>query len=401
MPTYKIHPTIGFARVGNSPDFFIGPEKRYQPPNPTGGFKDGRCRVKRQAARFRIFEYPDTPGGTPVELDVVASGATLTWKVQLSGADERTVTGTGGSTEIHKTTNDVFLGELRTDKNGRLVLLGGLGWMSVSPSLLGSDDTTDGYVHATLVIGGNEVPVAPAWIVVAGPKFAPQLDYIVTLWDVAENRIQGTAPLSGPVSYTEHIYPILKRAQDIRWVRESASGHHTWDLANVSSLPREQIFEALKVPLGVTPPADPNPLTVPPRNMPALSSLTLTRLQYLRMQAFYTNTDFVNDWAGEPVPSAGPPTPSELDRAALEACCGGSFSPGVEVDGSIVIPTLYEPTDPLRLKTGSGGPVPGQLRGILETPWAKDYMLACQGFWPIAAPGQVLKGAPGSEVYEE
>jgi len=57
---YKIHPAIGIARVGNSPDeFFIGPEKIGQPPDPAGGFKDAQCRVKRQAARFRIFAHHD------------------------------------------------------------------------------------------------------------------------------------------------------------------------------------------------------------------------------------------------------------------------------------------------------------------------------------------------------
>jgi hypothetical protein len=56
----KIHPAIGVARVGNSPDeFFIGPERPWERPDPPGGFKDGQCRVKRQAARFRLFAYND------------------------------------------------------------------------------------------------------------------------------------------------------------------------------------------------------------------------------------------------------------------------------------------------------------------------------------------------------
>jgi hypothetical protein len=54
----KIHPGIGIARVGNSPDeFFVGPERLWDPVDPQGGFKDGNCRVKRQAARFRVFAY--------------------------------------------------------------------------------------------------------------------------------------------------------------------------------------------------------------------------------------------------------------------------------------------------------------------------------------------------------
>lgn len=49
--TYKIHPAIGIARVGNSPDeFFIGPERIGERPDPPGDFKDAQCRVKKQAA---------------------------------------------------------------------------------------------------------------------------------------------------------------------------------------------------------------------------------------------------------------------------------------------------------------------------------------------------------------
>jgi hypothetical protein len=50
-----IHPAIGLARVGNSPEeFFIGPEVPGPHPVPEGGFKDTAGRIKRQAARFRL-----------------------------------------------------------------------------------------------------------------------------------------------------------------------------------------------------------------------------------------------------------------------------------------------------------------------------------------------------------
>jgi hypothetical protein len=52
----RIHPAIGIARLGNSPDaFFIGPER----PGVvhSGPFKDEKGRIKRQAARFRLFGY--------------------------------------------------------------------------------------------------------------------------------------------------------------------------------------------------------------------------------------------------------------------------------------------------------------------------------------------------------
>ena len=51
-----IHPAIGVARVGNSPhEWFLGPETPGPHPVPPGGFKDAAGRIKRQAARFRLY----------------------------------------------------------------------------------------------------------------------------------------------------------------------------------------------------------------------------------------------------------------------------------------------------------------------------------------------------------
>jgi hypothetical protein len=52
----KIHPSIGIARVGNSPDgFFIGLKVPGIPPSPVGGFKDTNGYIKRQAPRFSVL----------------------------------------------------------------------------------------------------------------------------------------------------------------------------------------------------------------------------------------------------------------------------------------------------------------------------------------------------------
>ncbi len=78
-PTFKIHPAIGIARVGNSPDeFYLAPETPGGLPiecdaegktkgakeKPVKNFKHkdkatGISYLKRQAARFRIFQYDD------------------------------------------------------------------------------------------------------------------------------------------------------------------------------------------------------------------------------------------------------------------------------------------------------------------------------------------------------
>ena len=89
MPTtYRIHPGIGIARLGNSPEAFcISPEQPAALPidcdergnsllspdgtteMPVKTFKDAEGRIKRQAARFEIWAYDDEhPMGKPLRL---------------------------------------------------------------------------------------------------------------------------------------------------------------------------------------------------------------------------------------------------------------------------------------------------------------------------------------------
>jgi hypothetical protein len=96
---YAIYPSIGFARIGNSPTgFFIGPES----PGSTGveigadgaetpitSFKDDEFRVKRQGARFRLFEIP-TDGGDPRPANL-PEGATVRWKVTLANKKDAVI----------------------------------------------------------------------------------------------------------------------------------------------------------------------------------------------------------------------------------------------------------------------------------------------------------------------
>ena len=51
-----IHPSIGVARIGNSPDgIFPRPEVADPPPQPPGFYRDANGALKRQAVRFRIY----------------------------------------------------------------------------------------------------------------------------------------------------------------------------------------------------------------------------------------------------------------------------------------------------------------------------------------------------------
>lgn len=77
-----VHPAIGIARVGNSPaEWFLGPEVPGPHPIPADGFKDAAGRLKRQAARFRLYGM-DAVGNVVAEL--TAAEAEITWSVHLA-----------------------------------------------------------------------------------------------------------------------------------------------------------------------------------------------------------------------------------------------------------------------------------------------------------------------------
>src|SRR6185369_13963166 len=77
-----IHPAIGIARVGNSPDeYYFGPEIPGGLPIAPGGYKDASGAMKRQAARFRVFGL-DTDGRVVRELTL--DDADIRWTVHLA-----------------------------------------------------------------------------------------------------------------------------------------------------------------------------------------------------------------------------------------------------------------------------------------------------------------------------
>lgn len=89
----RIHPGIGIARVGNSPEqSFIGPEAPgiVSDPGGSGGqgpdggtYKDSQQRMKRQAQRFRIYGY-DKDGKVVAEIDGSnADVSSIEWKVHV------------------------------------------------------------------------------------------------------------------------------------------------------------------------------------------------------------------------------------------------------------------------------------------------------------------------------
>lgn len=87
--TFKIHPAIGIARLGNSDEFYLAPEQpgalpiqcdsdgteqqqKDGQPLRISSFKDSDdlSKIKRQAARFRIFVYSDHADSSDEEVEV-------------------------------------------------------------------------------------------------------------------------------------------------------------------------------------------------------------------------------------------------------------------------------------------------------------------------------------------
>jgi L-lysine 6-oxidase len=89
--TYRIHPALGVARVGNAPDsYYLEPTRRGGLPteigpngeeHPVTRFKDAG-QVRRQAARFRI--YCEEPGKAPVEVSLRSGLRSVRWTVHVA-----------------------------------------------------------------------------------------------------------------------------------------------------------------------------------------------------------------------------------------------------------------------------------------------------------------------------
>lgn len=425
---YKIHPAIGIARVGDSPDdFFIGPERIGEEPNPPGGFKDTQCRIKRQAARFRIFAHHDD--GTVQEID--DADAEITWTVHLvntkaahpdrgnseSAGDltinpgARTLTGPNqrelfDNGEIRFSGAPVIkvpLGEIRSDTDNHLLVLGGHG-KSASPLGTGIghfwanddwyDDVSDGPVSATITLRSDSStpPVAGAWVIVAPPKYAPHQQSVITLYDrVLHAMIDGgLLPAPATTSYTDDVFPVLQRARDTRWV-ETTLGAHTWSDPVTSDPLRNAIFNRLKAPGGGG------------GNMPQIfdSGTTddrLTATQHAHMQRWRDN-NFTNDWVGVPAPEPTV-TPHGMDRSALEACVGGAFFPGIEAGGlddtqrPLLVVSNY--SEPFRLDHTAVSA--GDLTHVMALPWQADFKACGDNWWPVPRPNDVIQQGTGTSL---
>ncbi len=499
-----IFPTIGIARVGNSQErdgFFIAPEG-IEPPvlSDERRFTDAVGAVLRQAARFRVYAF-DSKDAVIGEL--TAQDAELTWSVSLAnkkpewfeftggpdalsqfetpeknswdrrnvsikGAERKrrliidpgapvTITGKNtcssaaaeyAFTGKFQDTRDVYLGELRTDEEGRLLVLGGRGhsaavdeagaevsekkWITnYANNDFWHDDTSDGPIECKVKLDGSEVAVkGRAWVLVTPPDFAPDIGNVVTLFDVMED-VAFTHGLPHPglpapigadeVEFWRDIYPILFRASAISWVSDLALRGHARGKAGdftdektlqllsdphheSGRLSREAIFKRIRKPRELASEEE----QVAQANgyyMPALSGnegdattgdpttwLTVTTLQYKRLEAWAQHRfkPGTHHTASRSDPAH---QPGILTRTALDACTGGPFYPGIEMTAISHSPLAY--AEAYRLADHLEA---GDITKFMAVPWQADFFECNTHWWPAQRPDSVITDRSAEEL---
>lgn len=416
-----IYPPIGIARVGNSEDdYFVGPEIPYPSAAVPGFYRDCRGALKRQAARFRIYGL-DARGQAITEFTV--QNSEIRWTVHLANrkaawyqfqiahdipeaayaqpsflrnvhiADRAALSidpgpksifggGQSGNRYLFEggrfMGKEVYLGELRTDTQGRLIVLGGHGCaasydqsrvLTFANNEGWHDDISDGPVTATVTAEGRAIEVDPAWIVVAPPSFAPMQKSVRTMWDLMRDVAIKASTLAKPQrpSFMGDIWPIFERMQNLQWVNAGFAAAFGWggpfemtrsgwaerlaskaenshDLRHLLSN-QFRVFDRDGYSRQPWPwlygDAFDDPPAKTPRQHAALSD---TQLQMLRQWA---DGDFDEDYLpNKAVPKRIEDAPLEmqpdlLTRGALEFCIADAFRPGCEMPWIVRCGSMY------------------------------------------------------------
>jgi L-Lysine epsilon oxidase N-terminal/L-lysine epsilon oxidase C-terminal domain len=442
-----IHPAIGIARVGDSEtEYYIGPQVTEPPLALPGFYRDPTGALKRQAALFRIYGY-NAAGAVVSEL--TADNADIVWTAHLANRKAqwyqfqlaldipdaagqsmprrnpdvsvqereslaidpglRTIKGksvSGGPEHAFDTgkfkSTIVPLGEIRTDADGRLLVLGGLGksaspsgapiYKSDDPNSFNNandwyDDISDGPITATVSINGQAVPVEHAWVVVAPPNYGTSVIGWRTMYDLlVDTYVQcGWLPMPQTVSFAEDILPFLRRLSNLQWVNKGFAAMFGKDgpmdfenpafVARLAKAPeaaqrntpadtwaelRRSIMNAFR-PFK-SPSYEPrlwpwlygdafgSSTATSPRNV-----LDLPAVQQVMLQR-WAEGDFVNDWdpakslpkSIDEVPVAA--RPAMLDKAALHFCLADAFHPGCEMTWPVRHTSMFEKPFRFRLR---------------------------------------------------
>lgn len=332
-----------------------------------------------------------------------------------------------------------YLGELRTDDCGRLIVIGGKGAARGPAHTLTTyanndgwfDDVSDGPVTVTVKVKPDADPIAVgddghAWVMVGPPDFAPGVGNVVTLYDTlvdvavrfldmrryrgalgrlrrlaAELHHPGTALHTYVPDYNAEIRPILRRSYNVRWTFGPARRAHDGLVDPVlgqppavgGANPRKAVFDRLRPPLGAAAAGQNMPKLLNDTNTRGLA-VTVTQYALLRQ---WSEGKFIAPSAKLPAKLA---LPDELDRAALESAVGGAMFPGIEVGWQIRHADLF--VEPFRIDHKASSTYAGEDETIaaghfsrqMALPWQADFY-ACKidegsGWWPGQRPDDVL-----------
>ncbi|WP_241299822.1 LodA/GoxA family CTQ-dependent oxidase [Burkholderia stabilis] len=543
---FRIHPAFGIARVGTSDEFYLGPETMaglpIDPsvdvgnPNVTGGLpikagtesqvissddlRDRGGRMKRQAARFRIYHYAagdgseeryPNGGGTEVSIGSVIGGRTvrdIVWTVHLANkkanaymlndelglavyekanashlnlrnaaegedpdnaarlkklvidAGPRAIRGTShGSVRFDKATiatyvaehgtiqsmphypktfpDDSFsqlytptgmietLGELRTDDQGRLLVLPAwgraCGWLRpdgtpfpligglIAPGEYGDvnadgwfDDTADGPVSATLVFDDDSTAsVVPAWVISTDPGYAPQTLNVTSLWDDMFDTWVRRMDLMPEIfdhrfnrdyrpRFDDHLLPIFRAPALQRWntnlPARAIAAHDAVGAIRAQDDPRETIMTGLAYVRNPNVPEQSN-LGAP------LMPLSMGDAGKAFMSVSLTQYFFLQQWndgkfeRGEHL-KLGPG--EALDRTVMVNCLGGRFAPGIEMTFIVRDPAIYQQD----WQTSGAGPFRLRARTLDYSTVQASLPFLTVGYVPLHPGPDGLRSAP-------
>lgn len=259
------------------------------------------------------------------------------------------------------------LGELKTDEQGRLLVLPGYGracsWYASdnTPYPLSEDvdndgwfdDTSDGPVSAVIVFDDDSTAeVHGAWVVATDPAYAPQILNVVSLWDDIYDSWVRKLKLSPEIfknrfqenykpSFSDQIFPIFRAASLIRWntnlPKIAVRAHNAVGKIQATDDPATTILAGLGYIRNPNMEAQQSvgaplmPLSLGDQGQAFLSP-TLT-------QYFFLSQWDRNHYEQESSPTLGPG--EYLDRAVLVNCLGGRFSPGIDMTFIVREPEIY------------------------------------------------------------
>ncbi|MEA2489919.1 MAG: hypothetical protein QOH21_1711, partial [Acidobacteriota bacterium] len=344
----------------------------------------------------------------------------------------------------------VSLGQLRTDDGGRLLVFGGVGQSASIDNCPAStfanndgwhDDVGDGPVTATVTIGGKELEVEHAWVVVAPPDYAPGLIAVVTFYDILRDVAWQSDPsiLPAKPSFNRDIAPLFERLAMNQWANGGfgklfhelpALMTRLGDNSSAAKDLRTDWFSRFRNPDYVKeepdaiPPVYGDNMDLPPQS--PRQWMAVTKLQYAMLKLWAAG-DFLADYDPKPGPQhleeyPLPEQPGIVDAAALDNTIGGPFHPGCEMTWPMRHAILYEKGKPFRIKRrigpepdygafldttkalAAGGPLdgsgPGSISRWMAVPWQTDTsscLYAYEGtdpflptFWPVRVPNTVL-----------